>query len=235
MINKIKSEKVRTISFDRSTANQIFTYLRDEIVSMDLLPGETIPETKLAAQFGVSRTPVREALSKLSDLGFVEVRPQRGTFVSKLSMEKILEARFIRESLEVAVAAALAENVTDDIIVSCEDIIRQQEVAAKEHDAPNFQILDDKFHQTLANHTGFSRVALVVEAEKSHMDRVRNLSLKELTGQYEHIIAQHKAILAAIKSGSPEKAKHAMSIHMKDVFNILKVAPQQHPEYFTDT
>lgn len=235
MNRNTKTTKAKIISFDRPTAEQIFTHIRDEIVSMDLLPGETIPETRLAAQFGVSRTPVREALSKLSDLGFVEVRPQRGTFVSKLSMEKILEARFIRESLEVAVACALAENVTDEIISTCAEIIHQQEVAANAHDAPSFQILDDKFHQTLANFTGFARVAMVVEAEKSHMDRVRNLSLMELTGQYEHIIAQHKAILSAIQSGSPEKAKKAMSIHMKDVFNILKVAPEKHPEYFSDS
>jgi len=219
------------LSFDRPVGVQIYTFIRDAIVSMELLPGQMISETALADQFGVSRTPVREALIQLANIGFVDVLPQRGTYVSKFSMEKILEARFIREALEVSVVSSLAENVTSEIIQAGEAIIAEQKAAAKDDDALAFQKLDDKFHQTLANFTTYSRVAALIEAEKAHMDRVRNLSL-HVRGQYKRILTQHIAIIKAIKSGSPESAAKAMSVHMKDVYNILHLIPQEHPEYF---
>lgn len=223
------------LSYDRPAASQIFGFIRDAIISMELVPGQMISETALAQQFGVSRTPVREALIQLSHIGFVEVLPQRGTYVSKLSMEKILEARFIREALEVAVVSHIATNVTQETrleaINVCENIIADQKLAAADDDSLAFQNLDDNFHQTLASFTLYPRAASFIEAEKAHMDRVRNLSL-HISGQYKRILNQHAAIIKAIKSGSAEKSAAAMSVHLRDVYSILEVIPQEHPEYF---
>lgn len=221
----------KTLSFDRPVASQIYGFIRDAIVGMELLPGQMISETALAEQFGVSRTPVREALIQLCNIGFVDVLPQRGTYVSRFSMEKILQARFIREALEVSVVTFLAENVTDDITQAGEKIIAQQKLAAKDDDPIAFQKLDDQFHQTLANFTGYARVAALIEAEKAHMDRVRNLAL-HVNGQYKRVITQHNAIIKAIKNGSPEQAAATMGVHMKDVYSILQVISQEHPDYF---
>lgn len=227
---KLKSDATG-LSFDRPTAIQIFGFVRDAIITMDLLPGQMISETSIATQFGVSRTPVREALIQLATIGFVEVLPQRGTYVTKFSMEKILESRFIREAIEVSVVSFLAENISEDIIVEAGKIIVEQKEAADDNDPLAFQKLDDHFHRVLANHTKFARVAQIIEAEKAHMDRVRCLSLQE-KDQFKRVLAQHTAIIKAIKSGVPEKAAKAMSIHLKDVYNVLKVIPQKHPEYF---
>ena len=227
---KLRSD-AKGISFDRPTAAQIFGFVRDAIITMELLPGQMISETALANQFGVSRTPVREALIQLSNIGFVEVLPQRGTYVTKFSMEKILESRFIREAIEVSVVSLLAEKITDDIIQEGESIIAEQKAAADDNDPLAFQKLDDKFHQALANRTDYARVAQLIEAEKAHMDRVRCLSLQE-ADQFKRVLTQHTAIIKALKSGVPEKAAKAMSVHLKDVYNLLKVIPQEHPEYF---
>jgi GntR family transcriptional regulator, rspAB operon transcriptional repressor len=225
----------KNLTYDRPAASQIFNFIRNAIVSMELLPGQMISETALAQEFGVSRTPVREALIQLSNIGFVEVLPQRGTYVSKFSREKILEARFIREALEVAVVTHLATNADEElrneVIATCEKIIANQQIAAERDEALIFQNLDDDFHQALAKLTQYHRVANLIEAEKAHMDRVRNLSL-HVSGQYKRVLSQHAAIIKAIKAGSEEKAAAAMSIHLKDVYNILEVIPQEHPEYF---
>jgi DNA-binding GntR family transcriptional regulator len=221
------------ISFDKPASSQVYEFARDSIVSMEVKPGQMISETALAEQFGVSRTPVREALIRLSNLGFVEVRPQRGTFVTKLCMDKILEARFIREALEVAVACHLAEHASKEMIESCEQIIKEQKIAAEKDDVLEFQALDDKFHQAMARFTGYGRTGDLIEAEKAHMDRVRNLSLQR-SGQYKRVLAQHNAILKAIKSGDAEKAREAMALHLRDVYKVLKVIPQEYPEYFED-
>ncbi len=225
----------KEISYDRPAAGQIFGFIRDAIVSMELLPGQMISETALAQQFGVSRTPVREALIQLANIGFVEVLPQRGTYVSKFSMDKILQARFIREALEVAVVSHLASSISDEarqeVVANCDKIIADQKLAAAADDAIAFQRLDDDFHKTLASYTQYPRVATLIEAEKAHMDRVRSLSL-HVSGQYKRVLSQHAAIIKAVKSASAEKAAAAMSVHMKDVYNILELIPQEHPEYF---
>jgi DNA-binding GntR family transcriptional regulator len=219
------------LSLNHPTASQVFGFVRDAIIRMELLPGQMISEVSIAKQFSVNRTPAREAIIKLINIGFVEVLSQRGTYVTKFSMDKILQARFIREAIEVPVASYLAENVTDDIIVESEKIIMEQKNAAEDNDAFAFHKLDDKFHQTLANSTKYLRVADVIEAEKAHMDRVRYLSLQK-QDQFKHILEQHIAIIKAIKSGIPEQAAKAMSLHLKDVYNLLNVIPQEHPEYF---
>jgi DNA-binding GntR family transcriptional regulator len=225
----------KEISYDRPAAGQIFGFIRDAIVSMELQPGQMISETALAQQFGVSRTPVREALIQLANIGFVEVLPQRGTYVSKFSMDKILQARFIREALEVAVVKYLAANANEalrqEAVDACDKIINSQKVAAADNDPVAFQHLDDKFHQALASFTQYPRVATLIEAEKAHMDRVRSLSL-HISGQYKRILSQHAAITKAIKAGSADKAIAAMSVHLQDVYHILEVIPQEHPEYF---
>jgi DNA-binding GntR family transcriptional regulator len=226
----------KEISFDRPAAGQILDFVREAIVSMELLPGQMISETALAQQFGVSRTPVREALIQLANIGFVEVLPQRGTYVSKFSMEKILQSRFIREALEVAVVTHLTNNVSDslraDVVDTCNVVISEQKLAASDDDVVAFQHLDDRFHQTLSGFTNFPHVSYLIDAEKAHMDRVRNLSL-HISGQFDRVIAQHIAIVRAIESGDAAQSSAAMSLHLKDVFNVLDVIPQQHPEYFS--
>lgn len=223
----------RKIVFDRSASAQLYDFIRDAIVSMEYEPGQMIPEKTLAEQFGVSRTPVREALIKLSHIGFVEVRPQRGTYVSLLSMDKILAARFIREALELAVIEEVATLADAALIEACSGIIEQQRDAAEQNDSLRFQKLDDAFHQTLAQSTGYERVGVLIDSEKAHMDRVRNLSL-HIRGQYHRVLEQHEEILGALKRHSPEQARKAMARHMQDVYKALIVIPREHPEYFTD-
>ncbi len=223
---------VTQIHYDRSTSAQIFDCLREDIVSMSLTPGQKLSESQLAERFNVSRTPVREALARLVELGFVEVRPQRGSFVTSLSVQSILESRFIREAIEVAVVNTLADTAASHDFSAAHANLKEQEAAAEARDSALFLRLDDAFHQLLANATGFPKSASVIEAEKAHMDRVRNLSLKELEGQYAQVIRQHRAILDAIEAGDAARARNAMMTHLNEVHHILHIAPEKYPEYF---
>ncbi|WP_027330027.1 GntR family transcriptional regulator [Marinimicrobium agarilyticum] len=225
------AEYGKQIDYNRPASGQIYGFIRDAIVSMQLQPGQLISETALANKFGVSRTPVREALIKLSNLGFTEVRPQRGTYVSRFSLDKILEARFIREALEVSVVSALAEKPSASLVLEAEEVVAKQKMAAEADDALLFQALDDEFHQLLVGSTGYLRVAAMIDQEKAHMDRVRNLSL-HMTGQYTRVLTQHRAIIQAIKSGSVSDAVAAMSTHLREIYKVLDTLPSDHPEYF---
>ncbi|WP_414829427.1 GntR family transcriptional regulator [Alteromonas sp. H39] len=223
------------LSYHQSTSDQLFEYLHDEIVNMAIEPGSTMSENKLAAKFGVSRTPVRETIAKLVSLGFLEVRPQRGTFVSKLSISKIVEARFIREALEVAVVAYCAEHASDTLIADCEALIERQREAASELNALEFQRLDDDFHQTLADFSQYKRAASLIQYEKAHMDRVRNLSLKEFGGQYDSVLEQHTAIVEALRARDPAAAREAMSSHLHLILQVLHAVKSRHSEFFEES
>ncbi|MGL1957701.1 MAG: GntR family transcriptional regulator [Colwellia sp.] len=222
------------IDYDKPTSEQVFEFLKDNIVSMKILPGQKIPENGLAQQFGISRTPVREAIARLVNLGLIVVRPQRGTFVSKLSLTKILEARFIREALEVAIITHVAKFHTPELIEECEAIIIQQEEAAKQNDALSFQYLDDAFHQKLADFSHFYRITTLIQHEKAHIDRVRNLSLQRLGGEYEKVLKQHTAIIQNIKMGKSKQAIISMTTHLQEILKVLAPMQKMHPEYFED-
>ena len=87
------------ITQDQAVGPQIHRIIRERIVCTDLLPGVRLSEAELAKHFNVSRQPVREAFIKLADEGLLEVRPQRGTYVRKISVAAVLDARFVREAV----------------------------------------------------------------------------------------------------------------------------------------
>lgn len=234
MINLSTTQNSNQISPHRSTSEQILEILRRAIIELELQPGQRLSENEIAKKFNLSRSPVREAFIKLSNLRLVEIRPQRGTFVSLIDPNQLLEAQFIRESLEIAVVSSLSGKVPTTAIERCESLLKNQEDAAKNKDRVSFVAMDDQLHQTLANATGFPRVGQVIQSEKVLMDRVRFLSLYEPM-PFDHLIDQHKGILKFLVEGQKSKAVKAMQSHLRLVFGTLKMAYQRHPDYFQST
>lgn len=222
------------IAPDRPAAGQIVERLRNAIVRLDLPPGRMLSESDLAERFGVSRTPVREALIKLTQQGFIEVRPQRGTFITKIKPAELLEARFIREAIETAVIDRVVGRLDQAVIKRCRTLLEDQKAAATAADVYAFHRADDAFHSALAEATGFARVGGMIESEKALMDRVRILSLKKMP-PFKRLIAQHKAILDAVVAGDRNKALTQMRNHLREVLTTLPQAARDHPEYFSET
>jgi GntR family transcriptional regulator, rspAB operon transcriptional repressor len=96
--------------------DQVYTILRQAIISSQLAPGEAIRKELVALQLGVSRTPVSDAINRLADEGLVEIYPQTGTFVARLRLDKIETAQFVRIALETAAIRRAAERSTADIV-----------------------------------------------------------------------------------------------------------------------
>ena len=95
-----------------SAARRVEAALRQAIISLELLPGTRLSEQEIADRYGVSRQPVREALIALTGAGLVEVQAQRGTAVTLLSLDRMLQARFVREAVEIAVIRRACEHFT---------------------------------------------------------------------------------------------------------------------------
>src|SRR6056297_242526 len=156
----------------RPTAEQIHESLRSAILSTALAPGCLISETEIGQRFGASRTPVREAFAKLRDDGLLVTRPSRGNYVSKLSEDRIRQAQFIREALELSIVTRLCEaGIPTGIRAGLERRLSVQEEAVATDDNPRFQRHDDRFHRLLARATGFPRIETLLIREKAALDR----------------------------------------------------------------
>src|SRR3954462_4558175 len=131
--------------------DQVYDRLRAAIIAAELEPGRQLSENELAARLGVSRTPVREALVRLRDERLVQIVPQLGTFVTRISTSAVADAQFIREALECACVRRAAELASEDDVATLEDNLRAQERARDSDDFDAFYVLDDAFHHALCD------------------------------------------------------------------------------------
>src|SRR3954468_7713688 len=109
-----------------SIADQVFHTLRSSIVTMRLMPATALSEQDIADRLKVSRQPVREAFIKLSETGLVRVLPQRGTFVVKISARAVMDARFVRQAVECAIARRAAQGIGKPAVSALGAIIADQ-------------------------------------------------------------------------------------------------------------
>ncbi len=215
-------------SLPSPTVRSIRAEIRDDIVTLRLRPGTRLSENELALRFGTSRAPVREALIRLVDEGLIEVQPQRGSFVSRISLASMERARFVREALEIAIVRRAAERglspaAQDKIAAALAD----QESA--QADPEQFTLADDAFHRAIADDIGIAPIWSVLEREKSQFDRIRFLSLPVRT-PVEALVRQHREILKAILSRNPEEAEAAMRLHLSEVLKITEQLAAEHPD-----
>ncbi|WP_291312283.1 MULTISPECIES: GntR family transcriptional regulator [unclassified Devosia] len=208
----------------------VYQNLRDDIVSLRLKPGDPISEKEVAARYGVSRTPVREAIQRLADERLVEIYPQSGTFVARIPYDDLPEAMIIRKALETASVRLAAEKATRSQLLALATIVEQQREAAEANDRGAFHRADEAFHAKIAEVSGFPGIWRQVLQVKVQVDRYRRLTLSQ-QGRMAQVIADHERILAGIAAGNADDAERGMAHHLDAV---LPDAPQEHAPPATD-
>ena len=189
----------------RETARDFaFRVLRDNIVSLDLKPGTLISENEMAMEFGVSRTPVREAIIDLAKAGIIEILPQRGSYVSLIDPSMVEESRFVRKILDKAVIELACEIAPKDVIDEIEENVHLQEFYLEKEDADRIYMLDNQFHYLIYKAAGKETTYDMSSTMMLHFDRVRTLSVE--TVKDLKIVKDHREMLEAIKAGDKETA-----------------------------
>ncbi|GGG49233.1 GntR family transcriptional regulator [Chelatococcus composti] len=214
-------------------APQIYRLLRQAIVTLEYLPGQRLSEQEIGARFGVSRQPVREAFIKLSEAGLVRILPQRGTFVVRISMRDVANARFVREAVEVAVATTACSVAPPEALDRLNELIALQREAAANDDQRLFLRYDEAFHRTLAEAVECASAWPFIEDVKAQMDRVRYLSLPAASPM-SRLIDQHAEIVRAIAQRDARRAGDAMRLHLREILNSLPRLAAAHPDLFED-
>jgi GntR family transcriptional regulator, rspAB operon transcriptional repressor len=216
-----------------TVATLIYRELRADIVEMRRPPGEAISEKDIAQKHGVSRTPVREALLRLSNDGLLEIFPQSGTFVSRIPVQQLPEAIVIRRALEEAAARYAAEHATPRDMQNLADNISLQIRAAQAMDIYGFFDADDEFHALLAAASGYPGLWRQVQQVKVQVDRYRRLTLP-VPGRMLSVIPEHQAIADAIAVRNGTAAAMAMREHMTFLQSSISALRDLNPDYFAD-
>ena len=169
----------------------IYSDLRAELLSLQRRPGEAISEAEIALSYGVSRTPVREAILKLSDEGLLEIFPQSGIIVSRIPVAALPEAIIIRKALEETTARLAAERATSSQILALRAILERQREAEAAGDSEAFHQADEAFHATIAEIAGHPGIWKLIQQVKVHVDRYRRLTLPQ-QGRIAQVITEHE-------------------------------------------
>jgi DNA-binding GntR family transcriptional regulator len=217
----------------RTNASVIYDALYKSIARMELLPGAPLQEKALTELFGVSRTPVREALLRLQGEGLVEMQPQAGTSVALIPKAAIREAIIIRRGLEELAVSRLAAVANDRDIARIDLLIAQQRLAVSVDDQAGFHDADEAFHELIALAAGFSMLWPMVRQMKVHLDRLRVLSLP-LEGRMGVTVEEHQRIRDAIAAKDVEGARVALHDHLGVMIPYIDHLSSSHPDYFVN-
>jgi len=218
---------------ETSARVQAYAALRQAIIRAELEPGRQLSENELAARLGVSRTPVREALVRLRDERLVEIVPQLGTFVTRISTPAVADAQFIRETLECACVRRAAELATEDDIAKLEEVLLAQESARESDDFDAFYVLDDGFHQALCDLSEHRAVWPVSQRARGHLNRVRRLSMP-VPSYLALMIEQHRRVVLAVADHDSDGAEALLRDHLRNVLQEVPRIRAQHPGFFEE-
>lgn len=214
-----------------SASSAIYRALRDDIVAMRLRPGAPVVEKLIAQRFGVSRTPVREAVLKLAGEGLLDVFPQSGTFVSRIPFDALPEVVAIRDALERAAAGYAAQRATPDDIAALRANIAAQRAAPLD-DHEHFHVLDEAFHALISDTARYPGIWKLTRQVKVQLDRCRRLIMPQ-PGRRAEAVAEHEAVVDAIAAGDSAGAAKAMAAHLDRVLNLVSQVQACTPENFT--
>jgi DNA-binding GntR family transcriptional regulator len=204
----------------RSTALNVYELLRNEIVLGILRPLEPIREAAISERLSISRTPVREALLRLSNSGLVDIYPQSGTVVAPIRIEKVRAAQLIREAVEVEIARRATRVAGPDDIRALSSILEEQEFAATRQDTRRFYELDERFHRQIFQIVDGLAVADELEEVKVHLNRLRFVTVN-WPNRAAAILGEHRTILAGLSAHDEEATATAMTQHLRTILQAL--------------
>ena len=167
----------------------------------------------IAAEFGVSRTPVREAIKKLADEDLVDVKAQSRTQVKSIDRKLIHESFLIRRALEVENIGQAAPATTESDVHDLEDKLILHRLALQRRRFNDAIGIDDDFHARITGISGLPRLRRAIEVSKAHLDRCRFLAVPQ-PGQGEATLVQHRAIIESLRERDPTLAQKAMADHL---------------------
>lgn len=216
-----------------SAGNMVYYELKKQIVNMELPPGTTLSEKEMSITFNVSRTPVRESFVRLAQEGLVLVLPQRGTRVSLIDPDLVLEAQFMREQLERAVIRLACKQFPEELLAELAGNLSLQQESLMKHDGMAMFELDEHFHRILFEGVKKLGTWSVIQQMNAHLNRSRILWMRT-DPHWDHLYEQHRNMYEAICQKDEALADRLMQKHLALSIYNLGLLQEKFPDYFNN-
>lgn len=218
----------------RQAAPQVFEHLRDAILNLDLVPGTVLSRQELQLQYGLSSTPIRDALMKLAEESLVDIFPQHATVVSRIDLDHARQAAFLRRAIEVEVVHNLASRPDAGLVEKLRQNVQQQKAFADSGDLLQFNTVDRAMHRMMYDAAGVPDLWTVMMRRNGHIERLRRLHLP-MKGKVDQTIRDHEVIIAAIAAGDPAAAEQAARAHLtRSLAFVTEIRAHYPADYFRD-
>lgn len=212
----------------RRAAQDVLDRLREMILTLKLEPGAVLARAELARRFGVSQTPVRDALAKLSEEGLVEVFPQHATVVRAIDLAAAREENFLRRSIEMEIAHSLALAPDPSMLRALRDCLERQRDCAAREDRAAMVAADEEFHRIMYVAAGVPGLLTLVRRNSGQLRRLQR-ALEPLPGKARRVLDEHRAILEAIEARQPDVARAMARKHLSEsLARIEKLSAHLH-------
>lgn len=228
----MQTKKASPAQLDRSrqAAPQVFERLRELIVSLELAPGSVLSRSELAERFGLSQTPIRDALIKLGEEGLVDIFPQHATLVSRIDLASAQQAHFLRRAIELEAVRTLAGAADAVLVAKLRAQVDLQTALMNGEAYDEFIAADLQFHRLLYEGAGVPDLFDLVRRLSGHIDRLRRLDLPS-AGKARAVVRDHKRIVDAIAKGDGAAAQDALREHLSGTLSRLEQISAKYPDY----
>lgn len=196
-----------------SLSGRIYKQLRQDIIEGKYKSGDTLIETKLAEEFGVSRTPVREAIRQLEREGLVQYVPNKGAIVESITLQDVSDIYTIRRMIEGLSARWAAERITKEGLAKLKELIELMEFYTERGDVEQMSRLDAMFHLKILEASHSRPLERVLSSFIDYVQLARAASLS-VPGRLKSTLEEHKKVYEAIASGNPTEAERALTEHI---------------------
>jgi len=213
----VPAMRLERIDHARPLRDQIYAIIRRMILTSEFAPNSIIDEKAIALQLGVSRTPVREAVKKLSDENLVEVKAQSATVVAPIDRRLIREAFLIRRALEVESIGFAAELMTERHAERLEELNLLHAHAIQRERYVDAISWDDAFHRYISEISDLPRLWKAIEISKAQLDRCRHLTVPK-PGLAQATLVQHKNIINALVQRDQALSRRMMTEHLEKAY-----------------
>lgn len=208
----------------------VYHFLKSKILSMQLMPGESININNLVTYLGISRSPVRDALLKLEKEELVTSSPKVGTRVSKINISRSLEERFIRACIETKVIEEFIQVYTAADMERLVSLQAQLKVAIEQRQLREAFALDNSFHQVFFDTTQHMLSFQTLQEQSNHYTRFRLLGLTELS-LMDKVCSDHDALIALIQAKNTIEAQRTLESHITPD-NTKRILRQRYSDLF---
>ncbi|TDF92958.1 GntR family transcriptional regulator [Paenibacillus piri] len=209
----------------------VYETLKKNIMELRLEPGRFISEKELVEMLQVSRTPIREALVKLTQEELIETTPQKGSIISLIDLQHAEESRFVRKTLESAVVREACELLGKEQVLHLQNLVSLQELCESEQNYGRLFELDEEFHKAIMIGCGRARTWGLIQQIATHDNRIRFLRLAS-DSDWQIILAQHHGIVRAIKEKAPDQAEKILRDHLELVVIEKEYLKQKYAKLF---